>query len=213
VTLADDTRRFYRFGGMAFILSGMLFVAKAGLDFAAGPPPSNGVEILAWVKSEQLALSLVSEILFFAAMALVPAVMALYHSLATTERAKAATGCGIFAVALPVIAMLLIVHGRLVYPVYGIHVTSPAVAEHVVAEYYGGLHAVGELMGFATLILSLAMMHGVYGRRIAYLGFLTGALDIAGAYPYIIGPALTLVCQAFFAAWFVAVGSKLCRLT
>jgi hypothetical protein len=209
VTLSDETKRFYRFGGVAFILGGVLFLAKSGLDFAAGPPPSNGVEILAWVKSEQLALSLASEILFFAAMALVPAVTALYHSLATTEWAKAATGCGIFAVAIPVIAMLLIIQGRLVYPVYGIHVTSPAVAEHVVAEFYGGLHAVGELMGFATLILSLAMMRGVYGRGIAYLGFLTGALDIVGAYPYIIGPSLTLVCQVCFAAWFVAVGSKL----
>jgi hypothetical protein len=53
------------------------------------------------------------------------------------------------------------------------------------------------------------MKRGNYGKRIAYLGFVTGVFDIIGAYPYAIGPILTLVCGVFFAAWFVAVGSKL----
>ena len=108
--------------------------------------------------------------------------------------------------------MLLIIHGRLIYPVFGIHVSLPAVAEIIVAIYYGGLHAVSELMGFATVILSLVMLRGVYGKSVGYLGLVTGVLDIIGAYPYIIGPTLTLLCQVFFAAWFVAVGSKLYRM-
>lgn len=178
----------------------------------AGPPPSSGVEILTWVESGKLILSLVSEVLFFAAMALVPAVIALYHSLADTDRVKAATGCGIIAAMIPVIVMVLIVHGRLAYPVYGIRVTSPAVAENVVAVFYGGMHAVGLMLGIATIVLSMAMMRGVYGKAIAYLGIGTGVLDIIGAYPDAIGPILTLVCQVFFAAWFVAVGSKLSRM-
>ena len=82
-------------------------------------------------------------------------------------------------------------------------------AEYVVAVFYGGLHAVDIMLGIATLVLSLAMMRGVYGKRIAYLGFATSVLDIIGSYPYAIGPTLTFVCQAFFAAWFVVVGSKL----
>lgn len=207
--MSHERKGLYKLGGAAFIISGILFLSRNVLELMAGPPPSSGVEILAWVESGRLVLSLVSEVLFFAGMALVPAVIALYQSLASTDRVKAATGCGIIATAIPVIAMLLIVHGRLVYPVYGIRVTSPAVAEFVVAVFYGGLHAVGLMLGIATLVLSLAMMRGVYGKRIAYLGFATGALDIIGAYPYAIGPALTLVCQVFFAAWFVAVGSKL----
>jgi len=207
--MSHELKGLYKLGGAACIVSGMLFLSSDVLDLLAGPPPSSGVEILAWVESEKLVLSLVSEVLFFAGMALVPAVIALYHSLASTDRVKAATGCGLIAAVIPVIAMLLIVHGRLVYPVYGIRVSSPAVAEYVVAVFYGGLHAVGIMLGLATLVLSLAMMRGVYGKRIAYLGFATGVLDIVGAYPYVIGPTLTLVCQVFFAAWFVAVGSKL----
>ena len=40
----------------------------------------------------------------------------------------------------------------------------------------------------------------------------TGVFDVIGAYPYAIGPILTLVRGVFFAAWFVAVGSKLYRM-
>jgi len=56
------------------------------------------------------------------------------------------------------------------------------------------------------------MKRGVYGRNIAYLGFATGVFDIIGAYPDIIGPILVLVSQVLFAAWFMAVGSKLYRV-
>lgn len=210
--MSQELKGLYKLGGAGFIISGILFLLRDVLELMAGPPPSSGVAILAWVESGKLALSLVSEVLFFAAMALVPAVIALYHSLASTDRVKAATGCGIIAAMIPVIAMLLIVHARLVYPVYGIRVSSPAVAEYVVAVFYGGLHAVGLMLGIATFVLSLAMLRGIYGKRIAYLGFATAVLDIIGAYPYAIGTTLNIVCQMFFAAWFVAVGSKLYSL-
>lgn len=207
--MSDELKGLYKFGGVAFIVSGILFLSRDLLELMAGPPPSNGVEILAWIVSIKPALSLVSEVLFFAAMSLVPAVIALYHSLAGMDRVKAVTGCGIIATVVPVIAVLLIVHGRLVYPVYGIRIATPAIAEFAVAVFYGGLHATNEMLGIATIVLSLAMKRGVYGKGVAYLGFATGVLDIVGAYPYAIGPMLTLVCQVFFAAWFVAVGAKL----
>lgn len=207
--MAHEPNGLYRVGGVGFIASGILFLARAILEAMAGPPPSSGAGILTWVESEKLALSFVSEILFFATVALVPGVVALYRSLASSDRVKAVTGCGIIATAIPVLAMLVIVHGRLVYPIYGMRVSSPEVAELTVALFYGGVHAVLLILAVATVVLSLAMMRGVHGRRIAYLGFATGVLDVVGAYPDAIGPALSLVCQAFFAAWFVAVGSRL----
>ena len=210
--MSHEMKGLYKLGGVAFIASGMLFLVRGVLELEAGPPPSSGVDILAWVQSAKLLLSFVSEVLFFAAVALVPAVAALYFTLAESERAKAVTGCGIIAVTIPIIAMSLVVHGRLVYPVYGISVTTPAVAEYSVAVFYGGMHAVGLMLGLATIILSLAMRRGPYGVGVAWLGFVTGALDIVGAYADLIGPALTLVCQVFLAAWFVVVGAKLYRL-
>lgn len=61
----------------------------------AGPPPTNGGEIIAWVKTLTLVVSLATEALFSAVMSLVPAVVALYSSLADAHPIKAVVACGI----------------------------------------------------------------------------------------------------------------------
>jgi hypothetical protein len=96
-----------------------------------------------------------------------------------------------------VLAVLLIVHGRLVYPVYGIRASTPDLAALVVAVFYGGMHAISLLLGLATIILSVAMKGEAYGKPIAYLVFATAVFDIIGAYPYTIGPILALASQVF----------------
>jgi hypothetical protein len=177
-----------------------------------GPPPSSPADILAWVQTHERLIAFPSELLFFEAAFLVPGTAALYHSLETTGKATTLAGCGLLAIAISVMALLAIVHGRLAYPVYGIRVRTPDVAAFVVALYYGGLHAISLLLGLALVFLGLAMKRGVYWKRIAYWGFVTGPVAILGGYPYAIGPMGTLLCQAIVAAWFVAVGATLSRL-
>lgn len=199
-------------GGASLILSGLLFFSRYLLDVRTGQPPSDGTEILAWMDREELSISVANEILFFAAVLLVPAVVALYHSLVRTDAVKAIVGCGIIAIVIPVLAMLDIVQGRLVYPIYDIRIHDPAVAEFTVAVFYGGLHAVGLLLGLATIALSLAMRRGFYGSNISYLGLVTGVFDFIGAYPDRIGWELLLLSEVLFLAWFLAVGWTLYRL-
>lgn len=206
---AREVNRPYKFGGLSFIAVGMLFLAKYVLDLLAGAPPSSGAEILAWRAAQELPLAITNEVLFVAAGFLIPAVIALYRSLARVDGIAAAAGCGLIAAVIPTIFVLDIVHGRLVYPVYGLRVDTPAVAEFVLAVYYGGLHAVGLLFALATVLLSVVMRRGVFGRNIAYLGIAAAVGDFLGAYPETIGPVLILVSQVLFAAWFLAVGSKL----
>ena len=201
-----------KLGGGALMASGALFLARDVLELAGGPPPAEGAALLAWVESNRHLIAAGNELLFFATIALVPAVVALYRSLVTEHRATAVTGCGIIAAAIPILAVLAIVQGRLVYPVYGLRAGTPAAAELVVGIFHGALHAVGLMMAVATFVLSLAMRRGGYGRAIAYLGFVTSVLDLVGAYPYLIGTIPTLVCRVFFSAWFVAVGARLYRM-
>jgi hypothetical protein len=177
-----------------------------------GPPPSNGSEILVWAASAKLLLAMTSEVFFFAVMFLVPAVIALYASLAPTHRVHAISGCGILGVTIPVLSVLAIVQGRLMYPVYDIQAHTPDIAEFVVAMYYGGLHSVADLFAVATFVLSLAMRRA-YGRNIAYLGFATAAFDVVGSYPWATGSLVWLVSGILFAAWFVAVGVSLYRMS
>src|SRR5438034_899513 len=140
----------YKFGGGTLLASGLLFVVLAFLDFRAGPPPSNGAAILLWRDSHALVLDFVSEFLFFATVLLIPGTVALYQSLVDVDRTKALTGCGIIAATIPVFAMILIVHGRLVYPVYGMRIDTPDAAALVVTVVYGGLHAIYLLLALAT---------------------------------------------------------------
>ena len=210
--MARELTRPYKVGGGALVGSGILFVVLAFLNFRAGPPPSNGAEILLWRDSQVLVLDFVSEFLFFATVLLVPGTVALYQSLVDVDRTKAATGCGIIAATIPVMAVILIVHGRLVYPIYGMRIDTPDAAALVVMVFYGGVHAVYLLLAVATIVLSLAMKRGAYAKWIAYCGFVTAALGIIASYPWAIGPVLTLVCELSFAGWFVAVGSQLVRM-
>ena len=80
--MSTGLKGLYKFGGAAFVVSGLLFLSRAILDLIAGAPPSSGVEILAWIASNSLIQDFQSEILFFAAGFLAPAVVALYQSLA-----------------------------------------------------------------------------------------------------------------------------------
>ena len=135
-----------KFGGGALVASGVLFAVLAFLDFRTGPPPSNGAEILLWRDSQALVLDFVSEFLFFATVLLVPGTVALYQSLADVDRTKAATGCGIIAATIPVMAVILIVHGRLVYPI----VLSLAMKRGVYAKwiaYFGFAAAALDIFG------------------------------------------------------------------
>ena len=126
--MPPEMRRLYKFGGGALAASGVLFVVLAFLNYRTGPPPSNGAEILLWRDSQALVLDFVSEVFFFATVLLVPGTIALYQDLVDVDKTKAAAGCGIIAATIPVMAVILIVHGRLVYPIYGMRIDTPDAA-------------------------------------------------------------------------------------
>ena len=66
LSMSHELKGIYKFGGISFIISGILFLVKYLLDLMVGPPPSSGAEILAWRASGELPLAFTSEVLFFA---------------------------------------------------------------------------------------------------------------------------------------------------
>ena len=192
-----------RTGGITSAASGALFLTRGILDFLAGPPPSTGTEILHWAARHEVVLAIQNEITFFAALLLVPAIVILYQRLRDDHQIAAATGCGITATIIPVLLVLVGIQGRIVYPVFGIRVSTPPLAEFVIASFYGGLHAVDIIAAIGTLALGLSMRRDPNGRLIASLSVLIGITDIVGAFPWIIGPIGNLICQVFFSLWFI----------
>ncbi|MEV4000935.1 hypothetical protein [Actinomadura sp. NPDC049753] len=156
-------------------------------------------------------MSLTNEVLFFAVVLLIPVVFALYRSLDGAGRPWVGFGCGILALAVAIVLALVFVHGRLVYPVYGIDLDEPATVALVVSLYYGGMHEVALLLGAALVMLGLSMRRGDFGRAVAVFGVIAGTAQLAGAFPWLAGPLLTSIVQAMFALWFVLVGLRLLR--
>src|ERR1700693_2791755 len=158
---------------ISLILCGILFFIIGILDFLAGPPPSRGTEILNWLTTSKLYIAFSVELLFFAVVLMIPGIRSLNNFLIKTNTNKTSFGCAIMAVVIPMWAMLVVVQGRLAFPVFHIN-ASPAVVELVVSLWYGGLHAVYELMAGATILGSLALRKNNNVKKIYYLGFITG---------------------------------------
>ena len=108
-------------------------------------------------------------------------------------------------------SILVIVQGRLAFPVFGIEVRSEQTLELLVSLYHGGVHAVALLLVVPTIVLSLAMKRRAYGPYIVALGIATAAFDVVGAYPWAVGLVLWLLSAVLFSAWFVLVGLSLYR--
>lgn len=142
-----------------------------------------------------------SEVLFFALMCLIPVVPALYDRLKQASPVSAALGCGTLAAAVPLLAMLDAVHGRFAFPVYGLRVDTPAIAAFAVAVYYGGLHAVQLMLGFAIVTLTLALRRSKARTPPAWSGGVAAAAAVLNGYPWVIGPSASLVLQGGVAVW------------
>jgi hypothetical protein len=196
-------------GGIAFVLSGALYLIKSVLDFLVGDPPSTGPDILVWRSSHEVALAWTSEVLFFATVLLIPGVIALYRALDGSNRAWVAFGCGTLAAIIPTLFTVLVVHGRLAFPIYGITIDDPATAAQVVSLYYGGLHAVSLLLACACVILGFAMRGGTFGPMVGIVGIAAGAAQVAVAYPWLVAPGVILILQSVFAAWLLLIGWRL----
>lgn len=211
VTASGD-RQWFRFGGGALALAGALFFAHHLTGMAAGEPPTDGQVILDWAESEKAWLRLGNEFLFFAIGLLVPGIVALYRALEPRSPIATAVGAGLFAVTVPIVAVLDVVHGRFYYPVYRIEVDTPEMAEFTVALYYGGLHAVLLIWAGGTAALSVAMLRAQRWRRVAYAGFAVAAVDVVASYPWLLPPIVQLATQLAFAGWFVFAGLTLLRV-
>lgn len=201
-----------KLGELSSVISGVLFLLKAVLDLIVGDPPPGDPQVLAWVTSHRTLLAFANEALAIAAVLLLPVAFVLYRRLDAARRPWAAFGCAAIAAAVPLLLGLAIVHGRLVYPVYDIRLDDPATVALVVSLYYGAAHMVALLLAMALIVVGLAMRGGPFGRTAAAVGVGTGAAQILGSYPWLIGPVPTFTTQAIFAAWLIYLGACLRRV-
>ncbi|MDO3413021.1 hypothetical protein QWJ34_24875 [Saccharibacillus sp. CPCC 101409] len=199
------------FGGSALILSAVLFFAQY-LFLAPVPPAPAAAEYASWLSQWRFRLSMADEVLFFASVGLIPAAFGLYRALIKHSPVCAPLGCGLLGAAASVELLLVVVLGRLVYPVYGIEPT-PDTGRLMYILYVGGEHTALLLFGLATLSLSLAARRSGIGRLTVYSGYAIAALDWVASFPWLLGDPVLFVLRLAFAAWLALLGARLIAIS
>lgn len=199
-----------KFGGISLILSGILFFVQYLFVLPMPIPPLADADLMTWLQNWKTNIAMADELLFFATLLLIPSIVALHRILVKVDKVKTLLGCGLLAVVIPVNIFLVIILGRLVYPVYGIEL-SPDIYKLVLSIYYGGMHCVSIILSMATIIICLVIRKSVIGKLTAILGLVTGIMDLIGAFPWLIGTGAVFASQLLFSAWFVVLGVRLLR--
>ena len=95
-------------------------------------------------------LSISDELLFFAIFCLTPGVVVLFRTTRLRRPVSSLLGCCSLLLAMTLLGLLVVVGGRLVYPVFSISLSHDATAL-VVSLFFGGLHSVLLLMGVGLI--------------------------------------------------------------
>ncbi len=195
-------------GGIAWIISGILFLVQNLFLLPLQGPPALEADLLVWLEKWRFNISMADEVLLFAALFLIPAIFSLYQLLVHADKVKAIMVCGLLASSIPIFIFLDIILGRLVYPVYNLELSAD-IYKLVLSIYYGGMHLVAIVFSIATVLLSFAIRKSEHGKAIAYFGFAVAVADLISAFPWITGSVIAFASQLLFSAWFVLIGVRI----
>ncbi len=199
-----------RLSGSTLLLAGLLTGVAAALQATAWPP-STSEALPRWVESHYLTLALIDECLGIGAALLAVGVVGLWQALHAGRRPAIATGVALIALSTPVSLFLVVIHGRLIYPAYGIDVAGdPQNLALVVTVWAGGAHMVNLALLVAGLTIGVAMLRD-RGKQTALgaLGVAAGGTQLLVAYPWLFPVAVVTSCQITLAVWFAALGLSL----
>lgn len=203
-------RQTLRFGGLAFISTGVLFLAGNLLIATLPSPPSIEAQFFKWLSESKTYIAIQNEILFFATVSLIPSVYVLYRLLKNQISRSSVLGLGLMVMVIPVLAVLDIVEGRMVYPVYSISISFD-ILKLVLSIYHGGMHMVLLLFAGAIFFSSYAMRGKFFPQYHWYLGLISSAAQIVGSFPWLIGIAVNILTILLFSAWFILTGVNILK--
>ncbi len=223
-TLDQTWRPLYAIASAAALLYVIMALIPLTLVFSAAPVPSSGAAVLEYIASHKTVYLV--QLIGFAGLSVPALVVFLALGIALKDLNKSVAAVGaligiaseILALAPPASPQSL--HVGLVYlsSQYTAAVSDlqrlplSSAAEAFIAQA-NGVSVVGSLTALGILILSLAMLKGLFSRTTAWLGIATGALGICfEILRPMLGSAYIIYGTLLF-LWFIAVGIGFYRLT
>jgi len=217
-------RGLYRAGGISAFLYIVLLIIPIVLIFTTKQPPSSdGAAILQYIASNKVVY--ISELVLFLVPSVVAMIvfLALYMALKHLNKSLAAIGT-LIAIASQIIGLayssspqslngaLVLLSSQYMAATTAIQKAAYAAAAESLVAMANAVSASGILFSIGILIISLAMLKGVFNRGIAYLGVATGTIAV---FSEIFRPVIGIGYIVFFILevfWFIAVGWRLFRL-
>ncbi len=193
-------------GAVPTFLAGGLFAAREVAELTFAPVPTSATRIGDWVEAHYLSLAISNELLGVAAVLLVPTVLALARRSSLDRAPAAAVGTALLGSLVPLLLGLVVVQGRLVYPVFGMLADDPFSARLCLTGFYGGLHIAWLVIAVAVASLGTALSRDPRARPLAWLGGVVAVASVLGSFPDRIGPVATFACRGAFAGWLVGLG-------
>jgi Domain of unknown function (DUF4386) len=203
-------------GGSLMVAAVFYVWAFVAQQLLPGPSSSTAEGVLLYIASYRSSFVL-SYALFTAANSLsIVGVIGIYSVTRLASRSYGTLGAGTMAVGL-IVTLLSSNEPALIMLSYGYSAaTGPAdqqafaIASLAVSATDKPLIA-SAFIGVGVIFVALAMMRGPFGRALAYLGLVVGALNIVRALPFLAGYSSTtgIVFVAVSSVWIFGIGYRL----
>ena len=219
-TIVDESwKGTYKVGGVCLFLTWIFFIIGFVLTITQGPPAVAIEEILDSIGRQKTLYQATNWVFVLSDLAPIPAMLALYLALKEIRRTHAlmATAIGLLGVSMAIIlrmgvhTMGILGAGYLAASSEAEQVLNVLAAELINGATFAGLSFANALIFGWALIISIAMLKGVFGKGAAYLGIVTG---IIGLIANIVPPLgmIGLIASIGWLIWWPIVGFKLYKL-
>ena len=212
-------QRLYRIAGASFMLAGVLYVWAFVAELLLPVPRLNTVPDLLKFIASYRSYYVVSYALFTAANSLsIVGVFGIYAVTSALNRSYAALGAGTLTIGL-VATLLSSTAPTLIRLSDGYSASTNAADQQAIAAAALAVSATNNplvasaFIGVGVIFLSMAMTRGPFGRMLAYLGLVVGALNIIRTLPYLEGDVLLtgVIFVGVSSVWIFGVGYRVYR--
>ncbi len=208
----------YKAAGISLIIAGVLFIIGLLAFSVLGSAATTGKELLQSLSGKDLFFRVAIGSFALATALFIPGILGLYLALKELGKTYAliASVTALVATAVSLTSIFVFYAAPTLSSDYYAATADAqkaayiATADLLLSVVNASFIVTGLLFAAATILISILMLRGVFGKGVGYLGLIAGLVGIPGSLPAV--AIIFLISTILFAVWFIAVGWKLYKL-
>ena len=198
--------------GITFpIVSGTLFLIMYMLLEIAPYDQLVYGSLTEWIASKKIFVAFSNEILVFAALFIVPAIIGVYNDLKKYDKAKVGILCLLIFSFIPVFVVVDMIQGRLVYPIGNLQHTNEI--DNMFYEIVkGGFHMIYLLFCVCSILFMVIDFKIRRKKSSIVISVVIAISNIIGSYPWMLSTEIRIITEILFSIWFIYLGSCIYKI-